>query len=53
VFFIASSEQIKADSYYRGFKIVVPVDSVAAISEESQQWGLKQMEALFRAKIER
>jgi len=40
-----------ADAYFRGFKIVVPRDGVAALDEEHQEFALQQMERLFKASI--
>jgi len=38
-------------AFYRGYKIVVPRDCVAAATDEWHEWGLKYMESFLGARI--
>lgn len=40
-----------ADAFMRGYEVIIPRDSVAALTEEEGEFSLEQMKSLFQAKI--
>lgn len=40
-----------ADAVMRGYKVIVPKDSIAALNEEDSQFALNQMKNILKAKV--
>ncbi|KZZ83207.1 isochorismatase family cysteine hydrolase [Bacillus sp. SJS] len=40
------------DAYMRGYSLIVPPDTMASVSEEDEQYALRMMENVLKAKVE-
>jgi len=40
-----------ADAFYRGYKVIIPLDCVTTFTKEDNDWGLKYMREIYGAEV--